>query len=235
MSAQVPDQQSARALIYRSYVSGDLASWQTGVDQLSAWCKAHPDDLEAHFEWSLAEYGLIGGRLSGEGEQLNPAVKELQARVEALLDRRPDWAAAHALLGGLYGMRVHLSPGTTLYYGPKSVSQIDRALEVDPNCPFAWIERGNTKFHAPAIFGGNTAKAVTCYARAAALFDTKPRTGTRHWMHLYALAWLGLAHEKNGDYTEAKAAYAAALSIEPGFRWVKTELMPALEARIKQN
>ena len=232
MPAQIPETQAARNLIYEAYVSGNAANWQRGVDRLNAWCGQHPDALDWHYEWALAEYGLIGSRLAAGSESLGDAVKQLQSRVEGLLKRRSDWAEAHALLGGLYGMRVHLSPSTTLFYGPKSVKHIDRALALDPQCPVAWVEKGNTRYHAPAIFGGNIDKAVECYAQAVALY--KPRPGG-DWMQLYALAWLGKAHAQSGTLKEALAAYREALRIAPGFRWVRDELLPALEAQIRQN
>jgi tetratricopeptide (TPR) repeat protein len=235
MSAQVPDAHSARTLIYQSYVAGNIASWQRGVERLKVWCEQHPEDLDWQLEWAQAEYGLVGSRLAAGGEGLSDSVKQLQARVEALLKRRPDWAGAHALLGALYGMRVHLSPSTTLYFGPKSVNHIDRAIELDPRCAGAWMEKGNTKYHAPAIFGGNKAKAVECYSQAVSLYRADAVNGAKNWMYLYALAWLGLAQEANGDFEAALGSYRDALRVAPGFNWIKSDLLPSLEVRMRQN
>lgn len=228
MSAQVPEVHSARKLIYAGYVSGNTVVWRRGLDQLRTHCAAHPEDDYAQYELALGEYGLIGSRLAEEESEILEEVKALQDRVGEMLKKRPEWSEALALMGGLYGMRVNLSPAATMLYGPKSVKYIDKAIETDDQCPTAWIEKGNAKYHAPFIFGGSVEKSIECYQKAIANFEARPTTLKNSWMYLFAIAWLGIAYDTNDQPEKARAAFQKALGIEPEFKWVRHELLPGL-------
>ncbi len=228
MSGQVPEVQNARKLIYAGYTSGNTIIWERGLDQLRTYCAVHPEDATAQYELALGEYGLIGSRLAEEESEILEEVKALQDRVGDMLKKRPEWSEAQALMGGLYGMRVNLSPAATMLYGPKSVKYIDKAIETDDQCPAAWIEKGNAKYHAPYIFGGSVEKSIECYQKAIANFEARPATLKNSWMYLYAIAWLGIAYDTNDQPEKARTAFQKALRIEPQFRWVQQELLPGL-------
>lgn len=229
MSAQIPEVQSARRLIYVGYTSGNTATWERGLDQLRTYCAVHPEDDTAQHELALGEYGLIGSRLEEEG--ILEEVKALQDRVEGLLEKRPEWPEALALMGGLYGMRVNLSPAATMFYGPKSVKYIDKAIAANAQCPRAWIEKGNAKYHAPFIFGGSIEKSIKCYQKAISGYEAQSASLKNSWMYLYAIAWLGIAYDTNDQPEKARAAFQKALRIEPQFKWVQQELLPALHKK----
>jgi hypothetical protein len=45
---------------------------------------------------------------------------------------------------------------------------------------------------------------------------------------------LGQILEQTEDYRGAREAYLKALRHEPGFQWVRDELLPAVETKLKQ-
>jgi len=54
-----------------------------------------------------------------------------------------------------------------------------------------------------------------------------------NWRYLNTMVLLGQTLEKTEDYKGAREAYLIALRKEPGFQWVRDELLPAVEKKIK--
>lgn len=229
VGAQQPSPQQAERLVYRGYARDQRATWQQGAAQLRDWQQAHPDDPEPLYELCLAEYGLIGFDQAQEADHDNLARIE---RVEQYLDRLDEMghrpAAIQALRGGLLGMRITEQPLRAMTLGNQSRRLLERAVEVDPQDPAAWVELGNLRYHAPMLFGGDTQQAIDCYQRAIALFERQPDRRQHNWLYLHALAWVGRSHARLDHTDEARQAYKHALAVEPDFRWIKQDLLPAL-------
>jgi len=237
MSMKVCGQSSpieeARVEIYHGYLSGDERQWERGLQKLQQ-IERKQGSLELKYEIALAQYGLIGFHLAkNKKEGLEKRLDETIVLVQQILDRRPDHAAAHALLGGLYGLKIGLRPARGIYLGPRSSKHIQIATSEKPGHPAGWVEMGNAKFHTPMLLGGSIAEAISCFSKAVSLFNDNPVIKKYNWLYLHALAWLAQAYEKESKYAQALSIYQKILDYEPNFRWVRDELLPALKSRMK--
>ncbi|MDP5169355.1 MAG: tetratricopeptide repeat protein [Bacteroidia bacterium] len=224
----------ARQKVYQAYSRNQPTLWPAAIATLkrlsSQAGNQNPDLL---YEWCLAEYGYLGYCIGTKATHINidDRLDDLEDALDDLLDLKEDFPPAEAMMGAVIAMQIGMSPATAIYQGPRSSSYISDALEHGPNSPEAWVEKGNMRFHAPALFGGDMKEAIKCFAKAADLFAKNPSIASNNWLYLHALAWLGQAYEKEGQWANAKLAYQRALSVEPNFQWVKSELLPSLERR----
>lgn len=85
------------------------------------------------------------------------------------------------------------------------------------------------------MFGGNISEAIHCYKKGVKLYEKKPGDHKNEWQYINALAWLGNAYAKNEQYDKALKTYEKALEVEPGFNWVKYDLMKNLKEKLKKN
>jgi len=111
---------------------------------------------------------------------------------------------AHSLLADLYGRKIGYSgifAGPRL--GPKVKAHNQRAIALDDNNPRAWASLGRQYLMAPAMFGGDAAKAIDSFHKSLALDDRQDDT----W------AWLALAYKKKGDISAARSALEKARSL----------------------
>ena len=224
---------AAKKKIFRAYITYNTGMWQEGMADLQKIYHSNPS-MEVAYEQVLARYGLIGFCLADDNcsdvqQQLDEAIN----KAKALLKEKEDWSEAHAVLGGLYGLKVGVSPAKALFLGPRSANHISRGTEENPNNPAAWVERGNMKYHAPRIFGGSKKEAIECFTKAVQLYDQQPQRRQYSWMYLHAMAWLGKAYEDTKQTDKALAIYRKALAFEPEFSWVRDHLLPELEVRLK--
>lgn len=221
--AQLAD---ARAVVYQAYLDGNAAQWERGMRMWESYQRTHSLSDRDTYDLALATYGLAGLYMAKEDkDKVSDLLKETEKLAEKLLTNKQFENHARALLGGLTGLKIGLSPAKAIFLGPKSMSYLKEAVDEGPNCPAAWVELGNARYHSPALFGGSTDEAIECFQKAIKLYDQQAIEKKANWMYLHSIAWLGQAYERKNQPAKAKATYQKALQVAPGFRWIRDELI----------
>ncbi|MCI4668370.1 MAG: tetratricopeptide repeat protein [Bacteroidia bacterium] len=220
--------QQLRKEVYNCYINDLGGKWSNILTVEFAKAK----DLDQKFEIIEASYGYIGYCMAkNKDKEADKYIYRTQKQLKEVLKTYPANAKAHALYGALLAMEIGRFPAKSMYLGPKSSSYIEKSKKLDPREPVAWVEQGNFRFHAPALFGGDKKKALNAFQQAVNLFEANPASMENNWMYLHALVWLGKSYNETGQPQKAITTYRKALSYEPGFLWVKNELLPEAEGR----
>jgi tetratricopeptide (TPR) repeat protein len=111
--------------------------------------------------------------------------------------------------------------------GPESMKHINHAVEIGPERPQGWIEKGNALFYMPKMFGGSKEKALEAYRKAIRLMEEDPARISDNWMYLNLLMILGQSYEETDQLQMAKTTYEKVLQVEPGFTYMRDEVYPA--------
>lgn len=225
----------AREHIYQGYITGEYNHWKSGLSILNTLNnRFRGKNSTVLYELAVAQYGLIGYHLANDQEdKVNLLIKQCERNGNKLLDFKETAAAAHALLGGLMGIKMDISPAKALFIGPQSMTHIEKSTKLGPQNPAAWLETANMRLHSPALFGGSTDEAIKCYKKSINYFNQQTDKERRCWLYLHAQAWLGKAYEKKGQYQQAITTYENALAYEANFGWIKDELLPAAQKRMR--
>jgi tetratricopeptide (TPR) repeat protein len=104
-------------------------------------------------------------------------------------------------------------------YDPKVNAEYERALQLDPNYPHAYLVMGHKYFFTPQVFGGNLDKAIESFQEAATLDP--------HYDESYV--WLAIAHRKKGRCPSAETAVGEALRVIP------EAPLPSASERVRRN
>lgn len=218
--------QDYRSRIYRAYVEGRMDRWKVTMDEMAREV-ARTQNLQLMYELTETQYGYIGYCLSVKQKDEAAAVLEQADRqIEILLERGGADARVYSLKGAFYGFRIQLQPMRVPFWGRRSQEANQRALELGPSEPQAWMEKANIAYYKPAIFGGSKTEAVPLYAKAVRLFESSPERVRDNWIYLNCLAGLGIAYEETDQPEKAGEVYRKLLQMEPGFKWVRDELYP---------
>jgi tetratricopeptide (TPR) repeat protein len=169
---------------------------------------------------------------SASSRERDDLLDDAETRLKAAIKLDANFAEGHALLSGVYGLKIAHSPISGMFLGPRSSSAADRAMSLAPENPRVLIARGVGKFNTPSMFGGDVKEAERCLRlaidRLAAEPPDKPFPA---WGRFDAHVWLGQALAKRGDVAGARAAYAKALEVAPQSGWVRYVLLPALDKK----
>ncbi|MEM6802636.1 MAG: tetratricopeptide repeat protein [Bacteroidota bacterium] len=235
--SQLPAQenlaQKAQEHIYKGYSLNIKSEWDKGLKLFEQAFQASQEGAEVAYQWTLAQYGYIGYCKNTEkcGDLLS-IIETAQKRLKKLIKTKGESSPYSALMGGLIAMEIEMKPAQMMFLGPKCSSYINESVEFDAKNPRAWVEKGNLRYHAPGIFGGDMEEAIECFKKAIQLFEQDADLRKYSWQYLHALAWLGKAYEEEGETDLAIKTYRHALEMEPSFSWVKKELLPqALSTR----
>jgi len=187
------------------------------------------DDL---IQLCYAYYGKMGNCISRQAKDEGEDIAELGlAAAEKLTEESSYKSEALALMAGYNGMAIALSPMKGMYLGPKSDSQVSKSLELEPENPIGWLQKGSSQYNTPRIFGGNARKSIESFKKSIQYFESD--TGKPLWMKIEAMIWLGQAYYYEEDYESARETYNKILAIVPGHDWVVNILLPVTLEKLK--
>jgi len=206
--------------------------WKSVIDQLND----QPDKPnELRLELLNYQYGYIGWCLgNNRKDEALIYLKLAEENVKSLEAKKYDLSLINGYKSALYGFRIALSKFSAPFNGPKSSDCAKKAVLIDPNQPFGYIQLGNVKFHSPSLMGGSKTEAIGYYLKAKAMMEKKDREIQGDWNYLSLLVTIASAYESIDDNKKAKLMYEEILKFEPGFTWVRTELYPHLIEKIKK-
>jgi tetratricopeptide (TPR) repeat protein len=101
-----------------------------------------------------------------------------------------------------------------LKYGRCALDSLNKAIELDPKSAIAYVSRGVGNYYLPAAFGGGPEVALKDLAKAIQL---DPKLAEAH-------LWTGIALRKLNRHSEARAALAKAMQLNPNRVWAKQQL-----------
>jgi tetratricopeptide (TPR) repeat protein len=154
----------------------------------------------------------------------------LEENLEKLKNSSGETAEFHAYTAAAYGFKIGLSTWRAPFFGPKSMEHAEKALAKNSQSFQANMEMGNIWNHMPAVFGGSDEKALKYYSKALEIIENEPAgIQQNNWMYLNLLTLAGQMHQDMKNQQQAKKYFEQALQIEPGFVWVKEELLPSLK------
>jgi tetratricopeptide (TPR) repeat protein len=229
LSFQAPLQaQDYQSLIYHAYINEEMENWKKTMEQMSKRFEADKD-MDLLYELAEAEYGYIAWCFSVKRKKEAAWwLDEAGRHLSQLMDWQGNNPRIHALMGAFYGLWIRLKPARVVKYAKLSAEANERALELGPDEPQAWMEKANIAFYKPAFVGGSKKEAVKLYEKAVSLYERSPERTHKNWLYLNCLVGLGMAYEETGQIQAAREVYETLLRKEPSFQWVRDELYPRL-------
>lgn len=184
----------------------------------------------AHYYLAYAWYRLYNFSTDA-AEKTRPDYLDHSIRhAKKAIDSMPGFVEAYVVLGNAYGVKAQKNVIAGVRYGNRAKKLFKKARELDPTNPRAAMFFGVGTLYKPAVLGGSASKAIKEFMEAIHLFEAfmPDNALTPDWGHAELYAWMGQAYEKTGEYEKGIEAYETALTIRPGYRWVRDLLLPNL-------
>ncbi len=219
---------TVRVSIERAVITADTRALAAAGAMADRALTAFPNDaLLLHYK----AYALYRELMSSNA----PRTAAFTTRMEQAVDLLERSAAVRplpetqALLSSCHGALAAEGMVAGMRHGPASTSAREASLKLGPSNPRALMLAAISLWYTPKMWGGGEDKGYAMLQRAIASYaQDRPAAPLPAWGHAEAYAWLGQMEVKRGNAEAARAAYAKALSIEPGYVWVRSALLPAI-------
>lgn len=214
-------------IIYDAFVNDKMEKWKEAVITME---KQKDNDTDYLLELIGYQYGYTAWCLgNNKKEDAEIFLSQMENNLVKLENTEGKICEYHAFKAAAYGFKIGLSNWRAPFLGPKSMDHAEKALEKDSMCMQANLEMGNIWSHMPKIFGGSKEKALHYYLKALDIIEDKdPQIRKNNWIYLNLLVLAGQTEKELGNKQSALEYYKKTLEIEPGFTWVKNELLPSL-------
>ncbi|MBN1637559.1 MAG: hypothetical protein JW866_01230 [Ignavibacteriales bacterium] len=219
--------------IYDAFISGEMNKWKEVIDEMEK--KKNKTDEEI-LELVNYHYGYIAWCVGNDKEEDADKYLEVAEKHLSYFEKKKIFLSeVHSYRAAFIGFEIGMSIFKAPFIGPKSIRYAKKAIELDKNNPFAYIENGNIEYYMPGIFGGSTKEAIKYYLQALKIMESKEEWTKQNWNYLNLLVLLYQAYEDIDEYKKAKFYLEKILSIEPNFVWVRDELYPNVLREMKDN
>ncbi len=206
---------TAPAGIEKARDQQDRPALETIAADLMRTAEKQANDAEAQYRAALAESYVA--EVAIEVRDRNAAKNAAEAGIRAAqraVALKPDSAEYHRLLGTLCGQVIPANAVLGgMKYGKCAKEAVNKATELDPKSPAAWIAHGVGNYYLPSALGGGVEPAIQDFEKAIRL-DAKSADA-----HL----WLGIALRKAGRNADARKALQKALELNPNRIWAKQQ------------
>lgn len=229
LQAQTPYKQK----IYDSFIKGDMATWKVTVDQM---LQVKNQTTDFQFELLNYLYGYIGWCIGNERKPEARRYLDIAEKMAMELEQKKlNLSLVNAYQGAFNGYNIALAPYKVIFFGSRSIKHVEKAIQLDKKNYFGYIQMGNIEFYKPPRFGGDKYKSINYYGQAKTIIENDYFKSKNDWNYLNILVSIAKSYTALGKYEEAKKYYEATLKIEPQFTWVKNNLLPELNKKMKDG
>jgi tetratricopeptide (TPR) repeat protein len=193
----------------------DRSALDKMVNDARAVATKQSKDANAQYRLALAQSYAAEVAVELRDKPKGRAIAEAGvASAEKAISLKGDYGEYHRLLGTLCGQMISSAGLLGLKYGKCALTEINRAIELDPKSSKAYVAHGVGNYYLPTALGGGYELAVKDFRKAITL-DAKD---SEAWL------WLGIALRKLNQNAEAHKALAKSLELNPNRIWTKQQL-----------
>lgn len=206
-----------------------MVTWGKVVDSLH-YSKLTPQEEEVLL---YGEYALIGWLIGkNRKEEAKRYTDMFEMKINKGLKKNPNSATLLAFYAVYSGFRIGITPTTVFTMANNNFTYVNKALQHRKGEPLPLVEQANSLYYRPFLLGGDKKKALELYQEA---FDIYEKSGKCNWMYLNLGVRIAQIHTQYGQWQKAENLYLKLLKIEPGFQWVRDELLPDLRSGRPKN
>ncbi len=206
--------------IYNSYINQEIDKWEQLITEIKKRYK-EKGNKQCLFNLISAIYGYTGFLSShGTKEEFRKHI-EMGDQYIAIMSKKGFYPSrTKALEGAFTAFKIILSPAKAISLGPQSIKSINKAIEIDPSCPYGWVEKANSEYHMPRAFGGSYKSAIEYYNRAIRIFESRADWTQCNWYYLNTILWLAKSYDQINEKEKALQSLRKIKKQAPAFETI---------------
>ena len=167
------------AQFFQAYALNSIPLWEDGIAKME---ESIGDDATTAQKLSMAKiyYAASTNYMANKKKDVaGELLKKSEELLTAILREDKKAAEANALLSGVYGLQIGLSPIKGMTLGSKSGRLLSKALKEAPDNAIVHHFRGSNLFYTPSMFGGDVdeSKQILDATQIGVVFAVAPTFG----------------------------------------------------------
>ena len=192
--------------LYQAYITRDMSVWQQYINSAD-WENL---DTEQRKQLLNYEYGYSAYILGINVEEGKQCLQRFASHLEMMKSELPEERYC-AYLASVQSYRLALDKGQLMKYAKRVFSNIQRAMEINPNDPFVLSMQGNVEFYSPF---GSKKEALVYYQKADSLYGVAGADYERWNRRAVQMTYILCLHKLRRE-EEAKKLCEELLAEEP--------------------
>ena len=192
--------------LYQAYITRDMIVWQQYINSAD-WENL---DTEQRKQLLNYEYGYSAYILGINVEEGKQCIQRFASHLEMMKSELPEERYC-AYLASVQSYRLALDKGQLMKYAKRVFSNIQRAMEINPNDPFVLSMQGNVEFYSPF---GSKKEALVYYQKADSLYGVAGADYERWNRRAVQMTYILCLHKLRRE-EEAKKLCEELLAEEP--------------------
>ena len=192
--------------LYQAYITRDMSVWQQYINSAD-WENL---DTEQRKQLLNYEYGYSAYILGINVEEGKQCIQRFASHLEMMKSELPEERYC-AYLASVQSYRLALDKGQLMKYAKRVFSNIQRAMEINPNDPFVLSMQGNVEFYSPF---GSKKEALVYYQKADSLYGVAGADYERWNRRAVQMTYILCLHKLRRE-EEAKKLCEELLAEEP--------------------
>ena len=214
--------------MYQAYLSNDMSVWKTELQKYTASTDLTITDK---LEISNYLYGYIATLLTDADKNKQEIIGWIELwekYLEEIEKATGKNAYVHVYRSSINAYKSKVKAGGMMVWGPRSLTELKRALNIDPNNPLANGLKGNMLFYMPGFVGGDKEESIKWFEKALAGIAASTDK-TFRWNRCAITLCLAQAYEKTGNKQKAIEIAEAELQREPNNSYLRDTYLPSLK------
>jgi predicted Zn-dependent protease len=192
--------------LYQAYITRDMSVWQQYIDSAD-WENL---DTEQRKQLLNYEYGYSAYILGINVEEGKQCIQRFASHLEMMKSELPEERYC-AYMASVQSYRLALDKSQLMKYAKRVFSNIQRAMEINPNDPFVLSMQGNVEFYSPF---GSKKEALVYYQKADSLYGVAGTDYERWNRRAVQMTYILCLHKLRRE-DEAKKLCEELLAEEP--------------------
>ena len=215
-------------LMYQAYLNNDMSVWKTELQKYTSIADLTTTDK---LEISNYLYGYVATLLIDTDKNKQEIIDWIDLWEQYLNDIEKAIgknAYVYVYRSSINAYKSKVKAGGMMVWGPRSLTELKRALAAEPNNPLANGLKGNMLFYMPSFVGGDKAEAIKWFEKALTGISASTDK-TFRWNRCAITLCLAQAYEKTGNKQKAIDICTTFLQLEPNYTYMRDTYLPSLK------
>ena len=215
-------------VMYQAYLDNKMSVWKT---ELKKYTTSSNLTITDKLEISNYLYGYIATLLvdaDNNKQEITDWIELWEQYLNDIEKATGKNAYVYVYRSSINAYKSKVKAGGMMVWGPRSLTELKRALAADPNNPLAHGLKGNMLFYMPSFVGGDKVEAIKWFEKALAGISNSTDK-TFRWNRCAITLCLAQAYEKTGYREKAIQICETLLTQEPSFTYMRDTYLPSLK------